>query len=52
MGSLMPGTVVVLPAGFDGVLPVAALPVLRAARQVCADVTVPAATAAAVRPAT
>ena len=43
----MPRTVVVLPAGDPGVLPVAALPALRAARCVLADATVPAATAAA-----
>jgi XTP/dITP diphosphohydrolase len=43
----MPRTVVVLPAGYDGVLPAAALPALRAARRVLADATVPAATVAA-----
>jgi len=43
----MPRTVVVLPAGYDGVLPAAALPALRAARRVLADATVPAATRAA-----
>jgi XTP/dITP diphosphohydrolase len=43
----MPRTVVVLPAGLDGVVPAAALPALRAARRVLADATVPAATAAA-----
>jgi XTP/dITP diphosphohydrolase len=41
----MPRTVVVLPAGWDGVLPSAALPALRAAGRVVADATVPAATA-------
>ena len=40
-------TVVVLPAGFDGVLPVAALPALRAATRVLRDASVPPATAAA-----
>jgi XTP/dITP diphosphohydrolase len=44
----VPRTVVVLPAGFDGVLPAAALPALRAARRVCADETVPASTMTAV----
>jgi XTP/dITP diphosphohydrolase len=43
----MPRTVVVLPAGLDGVVPAGALPALRAARRVLADATVPAATAAA-----
>jgi XTP/dITP diphosphohydrolase len=43
----MPRTVVVLPAGLDGVVPAAALPALRTARHVLADATVPAATAAA-----
>ncbi|MDT7581055.1 MAG: nucleoside triphosphate diphosphatase [Pseudonocardiales bacterium] len=44
----MPRTIVVLPAVHDGVLPVAALPALRTARRVHADVTVLPATAAAV----
>ena len=43
----MPRTVVVLPVGDPGVLPVAALPALRAARRVLADATLPAATVAA-----
>ena len=43
----MPRTVVVLPAGYAGVVPAAALPALRAARRVLADATVPAATLAA-----
>ena len=43
----MPRTVVVLPAGDPGVLPVAALPALRAARRVLADATLPTATVAA-----
>src|SRR4051794_188508 len=43
----MPRTVVVLPAGYDGVLPAAALPALRAARRVLADATVAAETVAA-----
>jgi NTP pyrophosphatase (non-canonical NTP hydrolase) len=43
----MPRTVVVLPAGDPGVLPVAALPALRAARHVLADTTLPAATVTA-----
>jgi XTP/dITP diphosphohydrolase len=43
----MPRTVVVLPAGWDGVLPVAALPALRATRRVLADRGVPAPTVAA-----
>jgi XTP/dITP diphosphohydrolase len=43
----MSRTVVVLPAGYDGVLPAAALPALRVAREVLADTTVPTATAAA-----
>jgi XTP/dITP diphosphohydrolase len=43
----MPRTVVVLPAGRDGVFPVAALPALRAARRVLADHGVPASTLAA-----
>jgi XTP/dITP diphosphohydrolase len=43
----MPRTVVVLPAGYAGVLPAAALPALRSAGRVLADATVPAATLAA-----
>ena len=43
----MAGTVVVLPAGFDGVLPAAALPALRGASRVLCDATVAAATATA-----
>ena len=43
----MSRTVVVLPAAWDGVLPVAALPALRAAGRVLADEGVPAATVAA-----
>jgi XTP/dITP diphosphohydrolase len=43
----MPRTVVVLPPGYDGVLPASALPALRAAQRVLADATVPVETAAA-----
>jgi XTP/dITP diphosphohydrolase len=43
----MPRTVVVLPGGYGGVLPVEALPALRAADRVLADATVPPATVAA-----
>jgi XTP/dITP diphosphohydrolase len=43
----MPRTVVVLPAAWDGVLPAAALPVLRTTARVVADATVPETTAEA-----
>jgi XTP/dITP diphosphohydrolase len=43
----MSRTVVVLPVGWDGVLPARAVPALRAARRVLADATVPEATATA-----